>query len=150
MQDAVLAIQQFYPQVFHACHVQHPRARTHPRRLSDRDSSVLAHIGSGFVRAARDLARHLGIGAPTMSATLQRLERLGYVARQPRSRTESTRALSLTDAGRQAMQAASVLDSERLARLLAELAPRDRKRAVDGLRLLARAAASMPRQEKIA
>jgi hypothetical protein len=46
MQDHVLAIQQCYPQVFHACHVQHVRARTTHHRLSDRDSSVLAHIGS--------------------------------------------------------------------------------------------------------
>jgi DNA-binding MarR family transcriptional regulator len=149
MEAAVLAIQQYYPQVFHACHVQHPRARTNPHRLSDRDSSVLAHIGSGYSRAARDLARHLGIKAPAMSATLQRLERLGYVERQPRSLQQPTRVLSLSAKGRAAMQATSVLDGERLTLLLGELSARERTRAVAGLELLARAASTMPRKEKV-
>lgn len=150
MEADVLAIQQYYPQVFHACHVHHPRARSNAHRLSDRDSSVLAHIGSGYSRAARDLARHLGIGAPAMSATLQRLERLGYVDRQPRSRRQPTRVLTLSERGRTAMQATSVLDTERLGLLLRELSPRERARAVAGLALLARAACSMPRKERIA
>ncbi|MEZ5966886.1 MAG: MarR family winged helix-turn-helix transcriptional regulator [Planctomycetota bacterium] len=148
MLDAVLAIQQAFPQVFHACHVRHRRARTDARRLSDRDSSVLAHIGSDAMGAARDLAKHFGVGAPAMSATLERLERLGYIERQQRSRTRPTRALALTAKGWQAMQATSVLDSERLTLLLGELNARDRKRAVDGLRLLARAASTMPRKER--
>lgn len=150
MEAEILAIQQYYPQLFHACHVQHPRARTNAHRLSDRDSSVLAHIGSGYARAARDLARHLGIGAPAMSATLQRLEQLGYIDRQPRSRRQPTRTLSLSDKGKAAMQATSVLDTGRLEQLLRELSPRERTRAVEGLALLARAACSMPRKARIA
>jgi len=147
MQAEVLAIQQYYPQVFHACHVRHPRARTNSHRLSDRDSSVLAHIGSGFVLAARDLARHFGVGAPTMSATLKRLEALGYVERQARARGQGTRALALSAKGRAAMQATSVLDTARLTSMLAVLKPREVARAVDGLRLLARAAIAMPHAE---
>jgi len=150
MQDAVLAIQQFYPQVFHACHVTHPRARTNPARLSDRDSSILAHIGSGYARAARDLARHVGVGAPTMSATLKRLEELGYIVRQPRSRTQPTRVLALSDKGRAAMQATSVLDTDRLTALLGALTPKERAKAVEGLGLLARAAAELPRKKGLA
>jgi DNA-binding MarR family transcriptional regulator len=150
MQGHVLAIQQFYPQVFHACHVHHPRARTNIHRLSDRDSTVLAHIGSGFTRAARDLARHLGIGAPAMSATLKRLEGLGYVERQPRSGVRGTRVLMLSAKGREAMQATSVLDTVRLTVLLSQLSAREATRAVSGLRLLARAATTMPRKERIA
>ena len=145
MDAAVLAIQQCYPQVFHACHVAHRRARSDRQRLSEGDGAVLAHIGAGTSPAARDLARHLGVGAPAMSATLQRLERLGYVTRQPRTKQRPTRTLALTDAGREAMQATSVLDRERLELLLAELTPRERSRAVAGLQLLARAAATMPR-----
>lgn len=150
MEADVLAVQQLYPVVFHACHVHHPRARSNTQRLSDRDSSVLAHIGSGFARAARDLARHLGIGAPAMSAALQRLERLGYLERRARSRSQPTRVLTLTEAGRAAMQATSVLDTDRLTSLLAGMSARDRRRAVAGLQLLADAATHLPRKRRFA
>lgn len=150
MQDDVLSIQQAYPMVFHACHTRHPRSRTNEHRISDRDSSVLAHIGSGHSLTARDLARHLGIGAPAMSATLDRLERLGYLARLPRTKVRPTRPLSLTLEGRVAMQATSVLDSDRLHLLLGQLSPDERKKAVQGVSLLARAAAHMPRKERFA
>lgn len=143
MIESVVAIQQLYPQVFHACHVQHTRRRTNAFAVSERDSAILAHIGPGFARSARDLSRHLGIGAPTMSAALQRLERLGYIERGARSRTHPTRALRLTDRGREALQASSVLDSERVARLLATLTAEERRRAVEGLALLARGARTM-------
>lgn len=137
MDAEVLAVQQLFPVVFHACHVHHTRARSTPLRLSERDSSVLAHIGSGFAPAARDLARHLGIGAPAMSATLQRLERLGYLERGAQSRGRPLRSLQLTELGRAAMQATSVLDTGRLTTLLEGLRPRDRRRVVQGLQLLA-------------
>lgn len=150
MHDPVLAIQMYYPQVFHACHVHHPRARSNAHRLSDRDSSILAHIGSGFARAARDLARHLGIGAPAMSAALKRLEQLGYIARQPRTRQQPVRVLQVSEQGRTAMQATSVLDTARLTLLLGQLSPAEQLRAVEGMSLLARAATRMPRKRSIA
>jgi DNA-binding MarR family transcriptional regulator len=150
MDDLVLAIQQLYPQVFHACHVRHTRRRTNAFAVSERDSAILAHIGPGYATTARDLARHLGIGAPTLSAALQRLERLGYVARSPRSRSSAVRALQLTELGRRALQATSVLDTERLTTLLQTLTPRQRNDAVRGLQALARGARSLlpqPRKE---
>ena len=85
-----------------------------------------------------------------MSATLERLERLEYLQRLPRTRVRPTRPLSLTPKGRAAMQAASVLDSDRLRLLLSLLTPNERRRAVQGVSLLAKAAAEMPRKETIA
>ena len=145
MEAIVLCIQQLYPQVFHACHVQHTRKTSNAFRLSERDSSILAHVG--WVTTARDLGRHLGIGAPTMSAALQRLEKLGYLARSPRK--SPARPLHLTDLGRAAMQSTSVLDTGRLTALLAVLSPRDRQRAVLGLELLARGARSLASKESM-
>ena len=148
MEATVLAIQQLYPQVFHACHVQHARRTSNAFRLSERDSSILAHVG--WVTTARDLGAHLGIGAPTMSAALQRLEKLGYLARSPRTRTSSTRPLRLTDLGRAALQSTSALDTDRLTALLDTLSVRDRQRAVLGLQLLARGARSLTHRESSA
>jgi len=138
MQLEARAIQQLYPQVFHACHVAHTRRRTNAFALSERDSSILAHIGPGYAETARDLGRHLGIGAPTLSAALQRLERLGYVARSSRSRRSGTRRLELTEQGHRALAATSVLDGGRLQQALAQLSAAERRAAVSGLELLAR------------
>src|SRR5262245_28079691 len=106
MEAAVLLIQQLYPQVFHACHVAHTRARSNEYSLSERDGSILAHVAPTWPVTARDLARHLGIGAPAMSVAVQRLERLGYLERQPRGRSPA-RPLRLTEDGAKAMQSAS-------------------------------------------
>jgi len=145
MEATVLAIQQLYPQVFHACHVQHSRRASNAFRLSERDSSILAHVG--WVTTARDLGAHLGIGAPTMSAALQRLEKLGYVARSPRTRHSPARLLHLTELGQRALQSTSVLDTGRLTALLGTLSLRNRQRAVLGLEVLARGARSLAKQE---
>ncbi|MGB3966253.1 MAG: helix-turn-helix domain-containing protein, partial [Planctomycetota bacterium] len=104
MDATVVAIQQLFPQVFHACHVRHQRRRSNAFRLSERDSAILAHLGAEWTVTARDLGRHLGIGAPTLSAALQRLERLGYVARAPRAGRSPARPLRLTGTGQEALQ----------------------------------------------
>jgi DNA-binding MarR family transcriptional regulator len=147
MDATVLAIQQFYPQVFHACHVRHERRRSNAFRLSERDSSILAHVSSDWTVTARDLGRHFGLGAPTLSDALRRLERLGYVAREPRNGRSPARPLRLTTLGREALQATSVLDAGRLTTLLEHLTTRERATAVAGLRLLARGARSLANQE---
>ncbi len=147
MQAMVSAIQQAYPQVFHACHVRHTRRRSNAFRLSERDAAILAHVGPAYAFTARDLGAHLGIGAPTMSAAIKRLEQLGYLTRSARSRDTAVRILQLTALGGQALQATSVLDTERLTALLATLSVRHRTRAVQGLELLARGARNLTKQE---
>lgn len=148
MEATVLAIQQLYPQVFHACHVRHTRARSNAFRLNERDSAILAHLDPQHAVTARDLSRHLGIGAPTLSAAIQRLERLGYLARAPRTRRSPARPLQLTGLGQRALQAGSVLDTARLRRLLARLSATEREQVVTGLRLLVRGAHQLPRSHQ--
>ena len=145
MDSDVLAIQQLYPRLYHACHRGHGRARSTAHRLSERDSAILAHVGADGATTARDLGGQLGIGAPTLSAALTHLERQGYLARAPRIGRSPARALSLTERGVQALQATSVLDADSLAAVLAVLRPAQRRAAVRGLRLLADAAVSLTR-----
>jgi DNA-binding MarR family transcriptional regulator len=149
MEAQVLAIQQLYPQVFHACHVAHTRARSTAFRLSERDSAILSHVLPDWPMTARDLARHLGIGAPAMSAALQRLERLGYLERGPRGRASPARPLRLTEAGSRALQAASVLDTCRLTALLSALSVAERRTAVRGLQVLAKGARTIAQKEQV-
>jgi DNA-binding MarR family transcriptional regulator len=140
MHDTVLAIQRLYPRIYHSCHVGHVRRRSTPFRLSPRDSAILAHLGPGGPVTARELGAHLGIGAPTMSAAITQLERLGYVRRAARAPRSPSRPIVLTALGKDAMQGTSVLDTGRLSALVRRLSPRERRRVVDGLALLAGAA----------
>src|SRR5688572_23703349 len=105
MDEVVFEIQRLYPQIFLSCHVQHVRRRSTPFALTERDSSLLAHLDRRDGLAANDLARHMGVGEPTMSAAVKRLERLGYVTRKPRSRDRRTIEIRLTENGAAALSA---------------------------------------------
>jgi MarR family transcriptional regulator, organic hydroperoxide resistance regulator len=136
----VRAVQRAYPQIYLACHTRHRKARSSDDALSERDGSILAHIESATSVRPTDLARHLGVGAPTLSEALERLAELGYVAVR-RSRADGReREVRLTAKGARAMSASSVLDAARVRSLLERLPAAERKAAVRGLELLARAA----------
>jgi DNA-binding MarR family transcriptional regulator len=138
--ERVRAIQRWYPQIYLACHTRHQRAASSDARLSANDSSVLAHLDERDAMTAGNLARHLGIGASTLSATLNRLVKLGYISRTPAAADRRIVELRLSKTGARAMQGSSVLESARVAALLDELTPGEQELALDGLALLARAA----------
>jgi len=143
MDDPVREVLAAYPQIYHACHIQHPRRRTNPASLSARESWILGHLHSRRPMRAGDLARHLSLRPSTVSEAVKRLERLGYLTRR---RVEGDRRrldLYLTPRGAEAMKAGSVLDPGRVGMLLRELPPGDRVAAVRGLGLLARAARAL-------
>lgn len=138
--DHVRTIQRDYPQIYLACHTRHQRAASSDVGLSANDSSVLAHLDERDAIAAATLARHLGIGPSTLSATLARLATLGYITRTAAAADRRRTELRLSKVGARAMQASSVLDSSRLAAVLKRLTPDEQRRATDGLAILARAA----------
>ena len=136
----VSAIQRDFPQIYLACHVDHVRTKSNRHHLSSHDSTLLAHLAEDRATAAGALAKHLGVAASTLSATLGRLEALGHLRRHARARDRRHTEIFLTASGGRAMADASVLDRRRVAGLLAELPAADRARAVEGLALLAHAA----------
>jgi DNA-binding MarR family transcriptional regulator len=138
----------FYPQIYLACHVDHVRAASTEFKLSAADSSILAHLDVAVPMRPQALAKHLGVAASTLSATLRRLETLGYIANTPVAEDRRRRHLTLTDRGAEAMAATSVLDRQRVRKLLAALPARDRQIAVQGLSLLARAARVMRKEDE--
>lgn len=140
---SVRAIQIAYPQIYLACHTRHVRARSTPFRLSARDSSLLVHLDEDRAARPAELAQHLSIGAPTLSAALRKLEALGYVARRTPENDRRGVELRLTAQGAEALSATSVLEAARVEALLLALAPADRARAVEGLALLGRAARTL-------
>jgi DNA-binding MarR family transcriptional regulator len=140
MLDEVFEIQRLYPQIFVACHNDHIRAASTGWRISSQDSSVLVHLDRNAGTRPSALAKHLGVAPSTLSATITRLEKLGYLSSTPHESDRRRRELKLTARGGEAIAATSVLDVDRVRAMMMRLTPAERKVAVRGLGLLARAA----------
>jgi DNA-binding MarR family transcriptional regulator len=140
MKHLVRAIQRHYPLIYHACHVEHVRARSTPYRLSTRDAMLLAHLDEDTPVSASELARHWGVAESTMSATLQRIGAQGYIKRTAKPGDRRIVELRLTTRGAEAMAAVSVLEARHVRGMLKQLSPRLRQRAVAGLAALAQGA----------
>lgn len=139
MEDQVYSVLRAYPAIYMACHVEHRTRGRSTSGLTSHDASLLAHVDSGGIGPAA-LARHLGIGRSTLSASLKRLAASGFLTVEPVAGDGRRRRVTLTDAGRAAVASDSVLRPDRVAALLALLEPSERERAVAGLQLLADAA----------
>ena len=138
--DAITTIQFAYPQIYYACHTRHQRKRSTAQRVSWRDAELLVHLDTREAVTPTGLATHMSLAASTVSETVSKLERLGYVAKA-RGQTGDRRrvGLVLTPKGLEVVRASSVLESARLHAVLARLSPRDVVRVVNGMSILARA-----------
>jgi DNA-binding MarR family transcriptional regulator len=136
----VRLVQVAYPQIYFACHTRHIRRASTATRLSAADSTLLAHLDEERATRPTRLARHLGLAASTLSAAIARLAKLGYVSLDRASKDRRAVDLRLTVKGAAAMQASSVLDSALVANMLDELTAAERRRALEGIGLLAKGA----------
>jgi DNA-binding MarR family transcriptional regulator len=136
----VRLVQVAYPQIYFACHTRHIRRASTAARLSAADSTLLAHLDEERATRPTTLAKHLGLANSTLSAAIARLAKLGYVALDRASGDGRAVDLKLTAKGASAMQASSVLDSDLVARMLSQLTQAERKRALEGIGLLAKGA----------
>jgi DNA-binding MarR family transcriptional regulator len=137
IEQAVLRVQAAYPRIYLACHSRHQNARTTSQKLSQRDASLLAHLCEDHAVSQSDLARHMGVAKSTLSEALSGLEALGLAARHTNSSDGRGTLILRTPAGTRAMSDGSVLESARLAELLELLTSDERRRAVEGLELIA-------------
>jgi len=140
-------VQSCYPQIYLACHKRHIRASSTAYRLSARDSSILVHLSESVPLTPTELAAHLSVRESTLSAAIRRLESLGYLMRKRIHKDRRSVALTLTPQGARAMVETSVLDSERVAAVLARLRRSERQRALEGLELLAKASRQVTSQQ---
>ena len=141
-------VQRCYPQIYLACHKTHIRAASTSYRLSSQDSSILVHLDTPGGISPRQLALHLGVQPSTLSASLKRLEKLGYLQKISNSHDRRSYSLELTSQGVEAMSATSVLDSAQVTKLLTFLKPAERRRALRGLQLLADASLQLSAKRK--
>jgi len=133
-------VQRLYPLIYLACHTDHVRSSSTTWKLSSHDSSILAHLDQKEGMSPRSLAAHLGVVPSTLSAAISRLTKLGYIESTVISTDRRRKNLRLTMLGAEAMVSTSVLDAERVRAMLMLLNASERKAAIKGLALLARAA----------
>ena len=142
----VREVQGLYPRIWHACH-RHPQDLERETGLSDRQAQLLAHLADGRLRRPRDLAQHVGIRTSTLSEAIDDLVRRGLVDRRVHPGDRRRVDFQVTAAGLDALSRGSPLDADRVEAALALLSESDRKNAVDGLRLLAKACDALARVE---
>jgi DNA-binding MarR family transcriptional regulator len=138
--EAMTAVMTLYPRIYFACHTRHVRDPQTHRLLSRHQASILDHLDELQPTTVMDLARHMGVTAATTSLAIDRLERKGYVVRLKDAKDRRRVHVRLTTGGVRVREANSVLDPGRVESLVARLGDEERRRAVEGLGLLARAA----------
>jgi len=138
--DAARDLMALYPRIYFACHQRHVKDPLTQRLLSRHQASVLDHLDEQDPITLNGLARHMGVTPATMSLTIDRLERKGYVARVRDTADRRRVNVRLTSAGVRVRDASSVLDPALVVSLMARLGDADRSAAIQGLSLLANAA----------
>src|SRR5580693_9883048 len=138
--DAVRQLMELYPRIYFACHRRHVRDPKSKRVLSAHQGSILDHLDEQEPVMLQELARHMGVTASTMSLQVEQLVRKGYVTRERDARDGRRLMLRLSASGVRVREANSVLDTERVGKILARLSPEERAAGLAGLALLAKAA----------
>lgn len=137
-----------YPKIYFACHTRHVQDEETHQRLSAHQAAILDHLDDVEPASMLQLAAHMGVTASTMSLTVDRLVRAGYVTRDRDVLDARKVALRLTKDGARLKERKSVLDRELVAAMLARMKPRERAAGLAGLELLAKAAAEFVESRK--
>lgn len=148
MADQTAQLMSLYPRIYFACHTRHVVDPRRKRVLSSHQASVLDHLDEIEPTGLLALAAHMGVTPSTMSLMIDRLARAGYVIRGRDSKDGRRVNLRLTKAGVRIKSEKSVLDPVRVEKVLALLTPQERKEAIHGLALLARASGQAMQQAK--
>lgn len=140
MKEEIEKLMDFYPRIYFACHTRHVQDPDTSEKLTANQASILDHLDVDEPLTLLDLAIHMGVTPSTMSITIKRLEKSGYIMRE-RDKLDFRKVnLYLTKKGVKIKQAKSVLDPKRVKALLKRLNKSERDKALNGLGLLALAA----------
>ncbi|MGA3045925.1 MAG: MarR family transcriptional regulator [Terracidiphilus sp.] len=137
-----------YPTIYLACHREHTRADQAGKPLTENQASVLDHLDAAHPTTLSKLAEHMGVGRSTMSITVARLVRGGYIARRPGKQDRRTTGLTLTPAGKRIKEQSSVLNPQLIRQMLKMMEPAEAERALAGMECLAKYAAILLKQRK--
>ena len=130
----------YYPKIYFACHTKHVTDKDTGIKLTANQASILDHLDIDEPVTLFDLAMHMGVTPSTMSISVERVVKLGYIKREKDKKDARRISLTLTSAGYKIKQSKSVLDPSLVQAVLTRLNATERKLAIDGLGLLAYAA----------
>src|SRR5258708_3400897 len=99
-----------YPKIFFACHTRHVRDEESGQVVSAHQAAILDHLDEVETITLLALARHMGVNASTMSLSIDRLVRAGYVTRERDPIDARKVGLRLTKLGLRLRERNSVLD----------------------------------------
>ena len=136
----VAAVFRDYPRIFLSCHRRHVRDPKGGTLVSSRQVSIMDHLDPIHATTLNRLAKHMGVTPGTMSIAVDRLVKLGYVVRELDEADRRRVSLRLTEAGVRICAESSVLEPDLVRDMLDQLTTAERRDALKGLSLLARAA----------
>jgi MarR family transcriptional regulator, organic hydroperoxide resistance regulator len=137
-----------YPTIYLACHRDHLRGDEAGNALTGNQASVLDHLDAVRPTTLSKLAEHMGVGRSTMSTTITRLVRGGYVSRKPDKQDRRTVGLTLTAAGKRVKEQNSVLNPALIRQMLRMMTPEELERGLMGIESVARCAAVLLKRRK--
>jgi DNA-binding MarR family transcriptional regulator len=148
LDSRVRRLQVAYPAIFLACHQRHVREDSGGQIVTEHQASVLDHLDERRPTTPSKLAEHLGVGRSTMSITVSRLVRAGYIARQKSAIDSRSIALTLTRAGAKVRDENAVLNPEMVNRIFRSMKPNEVEIALQGVECLAKYARILLRERK--
>ncbi len=137
-----------YPTIYLACHRDHTRADEAGNSLTENQASVLDHLDAVRPTTLSKLAEHMGVGRSTMSTTIARLVRGGYVSRKIDGQDRRKAGLTLTAAGKRIQEQNTVLNPVLVRQMLRMMGPEEADRALAGIERLGQAAAILLKRRK--
>ena len=138
--EAAETFESLFRKVQHACHACSAAAPEGPAPGGERQARLLDHLDPHVLAHPGALALHMGITPSTVSLTVDRLVAAGLALRERPSGDARRVGIRLTAAGSRVRDARTGLDPDRVRALLRRLSPGRRRKALRGLKILAKAA----------
>lgn len=129
-----------YPRILAACRARKVRDPVCGTQLTAHQGRILSHLDSEDPTMVTELAEYMGVTPSTMSLNLKRLDTGGFITRVRDPEDRRVMNVVLTAAGKRMADATTLLDPDRVDAMLRALRPDERRRALDGLAILADAA----------
>ena len=135
-----------YPRIFLACHRKHLREDESGNRITEQQASVLDHLHATRPTTLSKLGEHMGVSRSTMSITVARLIRRGYITR--RHDTDDLRRVSLmlTAAGERIKEHNTLLDPDLVQEMFGFISAAELEVALRGIERLAVSARALLRR----
>lgn len=135
-----------YPAIFLACHRKHLREDESGNKITEHQASVLDHLQATRPITLSKLAEHMGVSRSTISITVARLIRGGYITRRHDTKDRRSVGLTLTAAGTRIKEQNTLLDPDLVREMFGFMGAAELEVALRGIERLAASASALLRR----